>query len=52
MENRKKVLVIDDEPDVRMLLRTRLSVNNFEILEAADGALGFALAKDQSAYRD
>lgn len=47
MENRKKILVIDDEPDVRMLLRTRLSANNFEILEAADGSLGVALAKEK-----
>jgi CheY-like chemotaxis protein len=31
-----KVLVVDDEPDVRLYLRTLLSDNGFEVNEAAD----------------
>jgi len=36
MENKKKVLVVDDEPNVRRLLRSILS-NNFIVIEAGDG---------------
>ncbi len=33
----KKVLVVDDDPDILKLLRTVLTVNGFLSLEAADG---------------
>jgi two-component system KDP operon response regulator KdpE len=36
------VLVIDDEPPIRRLLRTSLSANGFEVLEAANGRDGLA----------
>jgi two-component system phosphate regulon response regulator PhoB len=42
---RERVLVVDDEPDVRMLLRTNLRAAGFDVLEAANGAEGLALAK-------
>lgn len=49
METRKqkKILIIDDEPDVRTLLRTRLCANNFEVFEAGDGPSGIALAREK-----
>lgn len=43
-ENRKKILIVDDEPDVRTVLSTRLTSNGFEVLEAPDGPAGIALA--------
>jgi len=42
---RERVLVVDDEPDVRMLLRTNLRAAGFDVLEAANGAEGLSIAK-------
>jgi two-component system, OmpR family, KDP operon response regulator KdpE len=36
------VLVIDDEPPIRRLLRTALSANGFQVLEAGNGGEGIA----------
>ena len=44
---RDRVLVVDDEPDVRMLLRTNLRAGGFDVLEAANGAEGLAIAKHE-----
>ena len=44
---RDRVLVVDDEPDVRMLLRTNLRAAGFDVLEAANGAEGLAIAKHE-----
>ena len=44
---RERVLVVDDEPDVRMLLRTNLRAAGFDVLEAANGAEGLAMAKHE-----
>ena len=42
------VLVVDDEAPIRRLLRTSLSAQNFEVLEAADAAAALArLPKDK-----
>ena len=38
-----KVLVIDDEPPIRKLLRTGLSTQGYEILEASNGKLALEL---------
>jgi signal transduction histidine kinase len=43
----KKVLVIDDTPDVRELVQTILDSSGFETVVAADGAAGVALAREQ-----
>lgn len=42
----QKILIIDDEPEVRMLLARRLMASHFEVLEAGDGAAGFQKAKE------
>ena len=46
MENRKKILVVDDEADLRAFLRMRLEASHFEVLEAADGFSAIARAKE------
>ncbi|MDO8730752.1 MAG: response regulator [Candidatus Omnitrophota bacterium] len=42
----QKILIIDDEPEVRMLMARRLAASRFETLEAGDGAAGFQKAKE------
>ncbi len=34
------ILVVDDEPDIRMLVRFTLGLDGHEVVEAADGARG------------
>jgi two-component system KDP operon response regulator KdpE len=38
-----RVLIIDDEPPIRRLLRTSLSAQSYSVLEAEDGESGLAL---------
>jgi len=40
------VLIVDDEPDLRSVLRFGLEAESFEVLEAADGEEGLRLACD------
>lgn len=40
------MLVADDEPSVRLLLRVNLSMSGFEVVEAADGEEALARARD------
>ena len=42
-----RVLVIDDEPPIRKLLRVGLSAHGYEILEAANGKLALEALSDQ-----
>ena len=32
-----KILVVDDEPSIRRILKTRLSINGYEVVTAPDG---------------
>lgn len=43
MERRRRVLVVDDEPDIRTLVRFALE-GAFDVTEAVDGASALALA--------
>lgn len=43
-----KILIIDDNEPVRVLLKTRLSRAGFECIEASDGLSGIATAKSES----
>jgi DNA-binding response OmpR family regulator len=41
----ERVLVIDDEPPIRLLCRVNLEAEGMQVLEAADGIGGVALAR-------
>ena len=43
----KKILVVDDEPDLRDILRFALETEGFEVLEAADTQKAYWLITDQ-----
>ncbi len=38
MQNKRKVLVVDDDPQIRKILERMLSVNVYEVQTASDGA--------------
>jgi DNA-binding response OmpR family regulator len=42
-----KVLTIEDQPDIRRLIRMTLEFKGFEVIEAADGALGLGMARKE-----
>jgi CheY-like chemotaxis protein len=44
----KKVLVIDDEADVRLFLTTLLKKNGYETVTAEDGIAGYEIAKREN----
>jgi len=46
VETKKKVLIVDDEPNVRRLLRAMLS-KTFEVFEAEDGRQAIEMASTQ-----
>jgi CheY-like chemotaxis protein len=41
----RKILVVDDDPDVRELCRTVLTNEGYEVLEAVDGPAGISRAR-------
>lgn len=41
----RKILIVDDEADIRMFLETLLTENGYTAISAADGDTGFDLAK-------
>jgi two-component system, OmpR family, phosphate regulon response regulator PhoB len=43
-----KVLVVDDEPDMRVFLSTLLETNGFKALSASDGRRGLEIAQESS----
>ena len=48
MENpKKKILIVDDEADMRVMFSTRLEISNFEVIEAEDGEEGLEKAKKE-----
>jgi DNA-binding response OmpR family regulator len=42
-----KVLVVDDEAPIRLLCRVNLEAEGMEVIEAADGHTGLALARSE-----
>ena len=42
----QRILIMEDEPEIRKLLARRLSASRFETLEAGDGSSGFQKAKE------
>lgn len=45
---RKKILVVDDEPDIRFTLRTLLSAKGYEVDDAEDGQVALEKIKSES----
>lgn len=43
----KRVLIIDDEADIRTFLETLLKENGYETIAASDGDRGFEVAKER-----
>ncbi len=44
----ERVLVVDDDPDIRLLLRLELSAEGYSIAEAADGAAALQALKAEA----
>ena len=42
---KKRILVVDDEPDMLKLMEWQLMVNGYDVLTAINGAEGFRMAK-------
>jgi DNA-binding response OmpR family regulator len=42
-----RVLIVDDEPPIRLLCRVNLEAEGMEVLEAADGRTGLELARSE-----
>lgn len=43
--DRKKILVVDDDPDVRLGLQVRLGANQYDVIFASDGLASIAEAR-------
>jgi len=44
---KNKILVIDDEPDIVKMLKTRLETGGYQVIAARDGIEGFKKAREQ-----
>lgn len=44
---KKKLLIADDEPDIRSLVRMTLTSHKFEIIEASDGIEALKMVKQE-----
>jgi len=47
MSAKKKILIVDDEPDMLMCLKIRLEANNFEVLKASNEEEALKQAKNK-----
>jgi two-component system, cell cycle response regulator DivK len=43
----KRILVVEDQEDLRGMLRDLLTGSDYSVIEAADGAAGIAIAKSE-----
>ena len=43
--SRERILIVDDDPDVRLSLQVRLKANNYEVVFALDGVASIAEAR-------
>ncbi|MFH1836904.1 MAG: response regulator [Candidatus Omnitrophota bacterium] len=43
----KKILVVDDEPHIIMMVKSRLAANGFDVVTANSGLEGFEIAKKE-----
>ena len=44
----QRILIADDEPDIRLVLRTRLELEGFTVLEATNGTEAITMAQDHT----
>lgn len=47
MAENKKILVVEDEEDMRDLVAVRLEVAGFDVLQAEDGEVGLKMIREQ-----
>jgi adenylate cyclase len=47
LERRRKILIVDDEPETIFIIKDRLEANNFEVLTAVDGEEGLKKAEEK-----
>jgi len=45
--SQKKILVVDDDPDVRLALQVRLNANHYDVVCAGDGVTSISEAQKQ-----
>jgi PleD family two-component response regulator len=45
---RARVLIVDDDPDIRALVMYRLTASGYEVICADDGAAGLAAAREHA----
>jgi CheY-like chemotaxis protein len=45
-EGKKKILIVDDDPDIRLFLAFSLKKAGYEVLQAANGAKALDILKD------
>lgn len=43
-----RILIVEDDPDLRTILKLQLLSQDYDVIEAADGAEGFAAAQAQA----
>lgn len=48
MSDNIRILVVEDEPDVMMILKARLEYNKFEVIEAITGEEALSKAKSEN----
>jgi two-component system, OmpR family, alkaline phosphatase synthesis response regulator PhoP len=46
-EPKRKILLVDDEPDIVSMTRMRLEASGYEVFTASDGQEGYGMAKEQ-----
>ncbi len=44
----KKILIVDDEPNIILMVGTRLKANGYEVISAEDGQAGLEKAQKES----
>ncbi len=45
MSDKKTILLVEDEPEFRAVIRMRLEANGYDVIEAEDGAQGLETAR-------
>jgi len=49
-QNRAKIMVVDDDPDLRQALSLRLRANNFDTINVCDGYSAIAMAQKEKPH--